>query len=223
MDIDSSQQPITRPPYYGSSPQKRPRLSVSQDFSNVRRNLRNHGQGILKTHLVRSPSAIRSSPLKALPNLPPRQTADQLLRQYHACFHTAFPILHWPSFTQQYETVYRENSLRNVPMIWSGVLFAVFACGSLKVSLQDGKRYLKTSRDLTDPWAENLDLDHARAALLSSIFLTETNSTSAGWTLMGNAVRVAQDIGLHVETGRQSTMEEEMRRRVWWSIYACDR
>ena len=76
---------------------------------------------------------------------------------------------------------------------------------------------------MIDPWDEDLSLDHARCALLVSILLVELNFKSAGWIWLGNAVRIAQDIGLHHESQAWSSAEDEMRRRVWWSIYACDR
>lgn len=71
-------------------------------------------------------------------------------------------------------------------------------------------------------WSEDLTLDHARAALLSSIFLVEMNLKSAGWIWIGLAVRISFDIGLHCEAGTWPAVETEMRRRVWWCVYACD-
>ena len=88
---------------------------------------------------------------------------------------------------------------------------------------QDGHYYLDVSKNLTEAWDEDLSLDHARCALLRSIILVENNCKSAGWICLGTAVHMAQDIGLHWETGSWPSAEEEMRRRLWWSIYTCDR
>ena len=52
-------------------------------------------------------------------------------------------------------------------------------------------------------------------------------TTCSCWTTLGQAVRTAQSIGLHVETESQkssmSPLTRERRRRVWYSIYVLDR
>jgi len=76
---------------------------------------------------------------------------------------------------------------------------------------------------LTDLFNDEFTIDHARAALLTSIFLMEINCKSASWTWLGSTVRIAQDIGLHRESGPWGVVENEVRRRVWWGIYVWDR
>lgn len=209
-------------PLYDQRPTKRKRTLGSGDLSKVGANMQMYGRGIFKPPYPhqQTPSPVSFS--SALPGLPPKHVADALLRQYHFTIHPTLPMLHWESFEQRYEAVYREGSLQHVPRIWSGLLFAVFAVGTLHRSWEDGQKYLEISRGLIDMWTEDLTLDHARAALLSSIFLVEMNLKSAGWTWIGFAVRISFDIGLHCEAGTWPAIEEEMRRRVWWSIYSCD-
>ena len=46
------------------------------------------------------------------------------------------------------------------------------------------------------------------------------------WNILGQAVRLAQSLGLHVETRpsrHRSQTELEKRRRIWYSIYVLDR
>ena len=154
--------------------------------------------------------------------LPPKEIADTLIHQYHLTIHPTLPFIHWPSFKEQYDSVYKEQNLSLVPRIWVALLFAVLACGTLHHSWHDGTKFFRSSKSLVDMWAEDFTLDHVRAALLHSIFLVEINLKSAGWVWVGFAVRISLDIGLHCEAGTWSPVEEEMRRRVWWSLYACD-
>lgn len=55
------------------------------------------------------------------------------------------------------------------------------------------------------------------------------NNHYSCWTILGQAVRVAQSIGLHIEseesdnTKTTHSPEIEKRRRVWYSIYVLDR
>ena len=201
---------------------KRHKPTIVQDFSRARSNVRRYGRGIF-----RPPQALQSTASEistsSIPELPLKHVGDELLRHYHTSIHVTFPIIHWQSFIQKYEEVYREGSLQHAPRIWGALLFLVFGFGALRHSIKDGQTYLETSKNLIDIWAIDFDLDHVRCALLSSVFLVEMNLKSAAWAWLGFAVRIAQDIGLHSDIGTWSATELEMRRRVWWSVYACDR
>jgi hypothetical protein len=165
------------------------------------------------------------------PPLPPNQIGERLLAQYYQTIHCVIPILHWPQFVQRYEEVKAQGDLSNVSPSWGSILFAIFACGLLytvdpeikRLYPDEGRVFIGYSRQLTDLFNDEFTIDHARAALLTSIFLTELNCKSAAWTWLGSTVRIAQDIGLHRESGPWSVVEGEMRRRVWWGIYVWDR
>ena len=201
---------------------KRRRVTGAADLSVIGSNMERHGRGIFKPPYPRERASSPFSPSSNLPALPPKEITEVLMRQYQATLHPTLPVIHWPSFQSKYDAVYKANSLKDVPRMWVALLFAVFACGTLHRSWHDGKKYLEISRSLIDTWTEDLTLDHARIALLQCIFLVEMNHKSAGWIWIGFAVRISFDIGLHCETGRWSPVEEENRRRVWWSIYTCD-
>lgn len=207
-----------------SSQRKKSKSLVKQDLSRVRTSLRKVGMGVFKAPYPHDQHSLgQGSSKPGLPGLPPKNVADALLGQYHASFHVTLPIIHWPSFVQQYEAIYREGSLHTVQCIWGALFFGVLGCGSLTRGFQDGQDYLDAAKSLVDVWDEDISIDHARSALLISIILVETNSKSAGWVWLGIAVRMGQDIGLHYESQTWPSVEDEMRRRVWWSIYACDR
>ncbi|EDP56759.1 C6 transcription factor, putative [Aspergillus fumigatus A1163] len=227
LEIDGTGQPQLKLPDIGYRPSRRPKAPVLQDLSEARVNLRKYGRGILKV-----PSPYRQPGPKSLltadpPRLPPKDVANHLLAQYYSCIHCVLPIIHWPSFMVEYENVYRNGSLVGVPREWAAVLFGVFACGSLHTldrnREEEGKEFIKTSCGVIDVWQDNFTLDQARCALLVSIFLYEVNSKSASWVWIGSAVRIAQELGLHIESGPWPVVEREMRRRVWWGMYAWDR
>lgn len=202
---------------------KRHKPTIVQDFSKTRSNVRRYARDIFKPPQGSQSATFEVSAAPSIPELPLRHVGDELLRRYHTSVHIIFPIIHWPSFTQQYEEVYRDGSLQQAPRIWSALLFLVFGLGVLSRSLESGQGYLEASKTFADLCVKDFDLDYVRYALLSCLLLFEMNLKSAGWAWLGFAVRISQDIGLHSDIGTWSATELEMRRCVWWSVYAYDR
>ncbi|MBZ6376421.1 MAG: fungal specific transcription factor domain-containing protein [Kocuria palustris] len=228
VDVDEGvSQPMIKLPEIEYRPVRRSKAPIAQDFSDVRSNLRHYGRGILKVPTPYRQQAAESVVTADAPELPPKNLADHLLAQYFGCIHSVLPVLHWPAFIAEYEKVYRSGSLLGVSTEWAAVLFGVFACGAIHTNEADreeeGKKYVRTSCGIIDVWHDVFSLDRARAALLASIFLYEVNSKSASWVWIGSAVRVAQEIGLHIDSGPWPAVEGEMRKRVWWGLYAWDR
>jgi hypothetical protein len=231
MDIDSEgpQQIPLQLPEVGSHPKRRQRPPLPQELSRVRSNIRNFSRGIFKPPAPYRQIGSQAHFNPPRPDLPPKHIADHLLSSYYASVHMIIPILHWPTFEQEYEAVYKAGTLHGVPPVWSSLFFAVLALGvlfSTEPSIHrphKGKEYIEISRVLIDLWNDEFVIDHARAAILTSIFLSEMNLKSAAWIWLASAARISQDIGLHNETGPWPMIEGEMRRRVWWGIYVWDR
>lgn len=227
LDVDSSGQSPIRLPDVGYHPPRRNRPAARQCLSAVRSNVRNYGKGIMKMPPPYRQIRTQAVMTENLPVLPPRNVANHLLGQYFSHIHSVLPILHWPTFLADYDKVYQKGSLHGAPREWAAVLFSVFACGAQHTldsdKFTDGKDYVKTSMMIIDVWQDEFSMDQARAALLLSIFLFEMNLKSASWVWLGSAVRTSQDIGLHIESGPWSAVDGEMRKRVWWGIYAWDR
>lgn len=227
IEFDPSGQPVLKLPDVGGQPFRQNRPPIAQDFSRVRANIRSYGSGIVKVpppyRQVQPSSFITENG----PALPPKPLADRLLSQYHTYVHSVLPIIHWPSFTADYQEVYQRGTLRGSLREWAAVLFGVFACGVMHTldsnKQKDAQAYLLVSQTIVDMWLDDFSLDQARVSLLASIALYEMNSRSSSWVWLGSAVRIAQDIGLHIESGPWSAVEREMRRRLWWGIYAWDR
>ena len=223
--------PRNRPVVYRSQTQlgsipsfpEHQKSNLRADFSKARRNLVTHGQGVIKSPFSQSPAFPPPTPKKGLPQLPPRYLADTLMQKYFESIPNALPILHWQSFTQQYENVYQKGSFQFVPHAWAALFFAMLACGSLYDRRGSGQTFLEISQDMMDFWTDSPTLDHVASALLTSLYFLETNRRSAGWTMLGYALRAAQDLGLHREKTYTFADDGEICRRVWWSVYIFDR
>jgi hypothetical protein len=229
MDSEGPQQTPLQLPEIGSHPKRRQIPPPPHDLSRVRSNIRNFSRGIFKPPAPYRQIGSQAHFNPPRPDLPPKRIVDHLMSSYYGSVHLTIPILHWTTFQQEYEAVYKAGTLHGVPPVWSSLFFAVLAVGvhfSNDASIHrphKGKEFIETSRMLIDLWNDEFVIDHARTALLMSIFLTEMNLKSAAWTWLASAVRISQDIGLHCETGPWPIIEGEMRRRVWWGIYVWDR
>ncbi|KAL6703964.1 hypothetical protein ACN47E_008902 [Coniothyrium glycines] len=214
---------------YEGAPQ-RIAAPILNDFDHVRSNIRKYSQGIFSTpHQV--PSGLRHLSGRR-PDLPPRADFTHLSRSYLDTIQEWYPVLHWPSFQHEADEVYISRSFEGVSREWMGLFFAVLACGTLQSaayaeplskSKHAGLAYFDIACDALSPWAQSLTMTHVQAALLVSIFATERNMKSSGSMWLASAVRAAQELQIHSQVDAFSNIESEMRRRVWWAIYARDR
>ena len=211
--------------------QSRSLAPVGQNATNSREHIRNYCHGVFKLppsyrHLTHQVYSSHQHP-----QLPEHSLAEQLLDSYLTTIHSYIPILHWPTFLGVYQRVYEKGDLSEEPPSWGSLLFAVFACGLLyncdskirTLHPDKGEQFIRQSHQLTDLFNDEFTVDHARTSLLTSIFLMEINCKSASWTWLGSTVRIAQDIGLHRDSGTWGVAENEVRRRIWWGIYVWDR
>lgn len=231
MDMDTApfdEVPLQLPPV-GEEPKPRERPMSIPELSRARASIRNLSKGV-----YRPPAAYRFQGPALFdpprPELPSRQIADGLLHAYYRSAHTMFPILHWPTFQATVDDLHKGHLLKAAPLSTLSLYFAVLATGSLfstdpptSNSFYQPAELLESARRMLDPWGTDFDLDTARSLFLITFCLNEMNIKSAAWNLLGNAVRVAQDIELYTEVSQSPFIETEMRRRTWWAIYIMDR
>lgn len=229
-DLDNSSSQVSTLQLPEASKERRQAPPIMEGFDDVRMNIRNYSRGIFKPPPPYRAYGRQSNYPHTTPALPPKQVADRLLSHYHSSVHVYAPQIHWPTFVQEYENVYRNGSFQRQPHNWVSLFFGVLACGTLmdpqpNSSPQEGEgaQYLDICMRNLNTWSDELTFDTVRASLLISIYFIETNLRSAGWMWLGATVRSAQDIGLYTERGPYPPMEAEMRRRVWWSVYNWDR
>lgn len=208
-------------------------LQRSNRYDQARRNIRRYSRGIFKPPpAYRSTKSFIDAP-KEMPRLPPKHIADHLIATCHDTFCQYSPVLHWPTFLDEYESLYRTGSLINTPRSRAALLFAMFSIGALPrqghsapsppETYNDGEFYLQEALRQMQGWTDELTIDHCRAALLISVFYVESNMRSAGWTWLSLAVSFGTEIGLQDESRINFSIETQTRRRVWWAIYLWER
>ncbi|KAI9741763.1 MAG: hypothetical protein M1834_000149 [Cirrosporium novae-zelandiae] len=228
LDSENLQHTLKLPEVESKSQRKRKPLA-HPELSKARNNVRIYGRALFRPPAPYRQLRPQHQFFPNVPELPPKEIADHLLERYHSSVHPMLPILHWPTFSGEYERIFRNPVSNSTCPTWLALLFNVFALGALYSSNPtigqsvDERRFAECSMRFIDTLNDELTIEHVRQALLVSVFLLEINNKSAAWIWAGTAIRLAQDIGLHRETGPWSVLEAEMRRRVWWGVYAWDR
>lgn len=216
-------------PSVGKSPRRMLKARSPQDLTNARVQLNDVGRGLLKPPVtgMQPRSNTTYSNVSDLQGLPSRPAAERLLHYYHECIHRHFPVLYWPKFQRAFDVAMETGSAQSLPTDWVATLYGVLACGALATHdpsrLLEAQDYLTRAVSTINFWEDDVSTNQAVVAFLSSIALLELNRKSASWIWLGSAIRIGQDLGLHVQGGQWSPIEGEMRKRIWYSFYAWDR
>ncbi|KAH9844024.1 fungal-specific transcription factor domain-containing protein [Rhodofomes roseus] len=191
------------------------------------------------------PAQVFFGKVRALPRpeeveYPDRDLADKLVDAYFARFHFLVPILDKPSFMRRYTYLMDHNNdseLARRQTAFIALVCAVFAVAARFVNdprllkadnLDDagmGMVYYERALILHYISHASTQLEHVQCFILMSSFLCAVNCLPQAWLLVGQAVRSAQDLGLHRSPRRLfiSPIEKETRRKVWWGVYTLDR
>jgi hypothetical protein len=226
---DSASSVYAEFPAIGKSPRRMLKARAPQDLTSARVQLNDVGRGLLKppvtgVQLRSHTTHIRVSDLQGLPTRP---AAERLLHYYHEYIHRLYPVLYWPKFQRNFAIAMEQGGAQSLPTDWVATFYAVLACGALathdRARLPEAQDYLTRAISTINFWEDDVSTNQAIVAFLASIALIEMNRKSASWIWLGSAIRIVQDLGLHVQGGQWSPVEGEMRKRIWYSFYVWDR
>ena len=190
--------------------------------------------------LDRSSSAIEDS------HLPPRALADQLLQLYYTRVHCLYPYLHWPTIMQAYRRLWMSDAeVRNScqltgyglggPQCSASVFYSslnvIFALATqflpkpAQERAERARPFSRRARNLLRlDYLDRGDLALVQALLILAHYLQCTKLPTRCWSVAGVAYRMAQGLGLHLESGNRHVppLEAEIRRRVWHGCVCLD-
>lgn len=175
--------------------------------------------------------------------LPRRPLADDLLQAYFTSAYDFLPVFHRHVFEKIYERLWSRSKPDEYydphGHIQDGIVLAMlnvcFALGSLfseRIADEDrestAEEFYQRSRALTNfDICDHSDLSAVMLQLLTGLYLQTTSHTSRCWNVVGVAIRLAQDLGLHKDpslygNGGDSALVD-LKRRVWYSCVVMDR
>lgn len=159
------------------------------------------------------PFFVRGQTWPRLPHLPqpdqlvrpPRYISDLLINLYFDQLHYIMPIVYKPHFMQRYNILLNTRSPASLDAGFLSVFFAVCACASGilprdpgKSSTFTGLQYYESALLLHYASTGEGSIEQVQCLALLSMCSAGWNTLAQSWKWAGQAVRAAQDLGLHV-------------------------
>jgi hypothetical protein len=164
--------------------------------------------------------------------LPPRRKADALMEYYWRTVFPLYPLVDPNDFQTRYDNLWKGTLPEHDESEFLCLVNTVFALSTQideSVRPQDrsrvSKTYLKRAQALLNIWRPG-SLQTVQIFLILAHYLQTTNELHQCWMSIGNAVRTAQSLGLHLDRTPNrilSSSERELRRRVWYGCVLMDR
>ncbi|EFX06280.1 c6 zinc finger domain containing protein [Grosmannia clavigera kw1407] len=200
-------------------------------------------------HMVTSQASMDSDGESAPSPLPPLHTVRPFIEAYFQHTHITFPLLHRPSFLATVDRIYGEPGFYERHPREAFVFDMVLAIGSSNFNRFDESaanscRFFAVAQSKLGAMLSMDDsLTALKAILLISqhgIFSNLRDTSASIWHLVGVGARICIEQGLHLERRqlqqqqqqqqqngsahtRAVTLDEELRRRCFWSLYNLDR
>lgn len=173
----------------------------------------------------------------ATSSLPPRETADTLVRVFFDKVHPNYPLFHRGMFQLSYEALWEPgagSSAHKADTGWMCCLGMVFVFGAQALEQHDKqpaasiqRRYLNFVRSSLSQLVGTTSLANVQALLLLQLYEHNTGQRNAAWMFLGCASRMAIALGMHRDLAESASgvepAERAIRRRVWWTLYAFER
>ncbi|KAI4151263.1 MAG: hypothetical protein LQ340_003599 [Diploschistes diacapsis] len=169
--------------------------------------------------------------------LPSREIVDRLTRLYFDTYEHIYRILHRPSFWAQYGCGDYHTWSESLVAIVLLVVATVNCLSTTELSFHDQN---SSAREAAETWITSVELWLSRQSqkhVTMEFFQTHCLLLLAkrincikrkrAWTASGNLLRQAVSSGLHlepslIEKNEISVFEQEMRRRLWATIFEWD-
>lgn len=165
--------------------------------------------------------------------LPPKHESLSLLKDYFDNFNCMFPLFHRPTFMHLVERQYSKDPYQGSGW-WASLNVALAIAHRLRVMSnlvpheEDEKAwgYMKNAMAVfSELTMRNTDLLSVQALLGMALYMQGTPNPQPSSLLVGTAIRLSHNIGLHKRgTGfNLNPIEIEQRKRVFWIAYMLDK
>jgi hypothetical protein len=170
------------------------------------------------------------------PTLPPSKEFEQLASIFHQRIYPIYPLLDMFFLRSDFQRI-SVHPLEDLPHADIPKLSCLYSVASIATDemaggyTDTGSLFLTAAYSLMAYLTSTPYLPSVQALLLLTIALKARNKDGAGRQTLGQAIRIAQSIGLHRRldtaaiTPGQSNFEhdQQLDARVWWSCYILEK
>ncbi|KAJ6011695.1 hypothetical protein N7522_002050 [Penicillium canescens] len=176
--------------------------------------------------------------------LPPLERALEMVETYFEYAVVTYRFLHRGHVEQWLRQIYQSNiSAKNPPTdLMVGrccIVYSVLAIGTLYERRtpepdvdydEQSERWFALSKRMSSIESGAPQLETVQARLNRSLYLLASSRASECWFAFGTTVQFLTALDLHrkwpstmVEQGKGTYMEQELRKRTFWSVYTLDK
>lgn len=146
---------------------------------------------------------------------PPRYLADVLIKLYFDELHYTMPVLYQPHFMRRYDLLMNSSSNdgADIDAGFLATLFGVCACAAGLLPRESGSsstfagfKYYESAIMLHYASTGEGTIEQVQTLALLSICSAGWNTLAQSWKFAGQAIRAAQDLGLHVSLNSRRTI-----------------
>ncbi|GKZ29551.1 hypothetical protein AbraIFM66950_005389 [Aspergillus brasiliensis] len=165
----------------------------------------------------------------ALSVLPPRSLADTLIRAYWDFDWVLYPIVDKINVEAAYESLWTPTG-NTCPRLSLSIINLCFAIGCLyceslspKERCAMGNDFFARAERLYKREEQAPSVERVQCLLLCGSYLQSTDKVYNCWMTVGEAIRMAQCLGIHQPALSETVSHRETRRRVWHGCVWLDR
>ncbi|KAJ5569515.1 uncharacterized protein N7459_008945 [Penicillium hispanicum] len=196
--------------------------AASESSTGVGMELPNVGE-IFRDQLEhRRPSVARPATAPRVLRLSSFEEAEQVTGQYFGSMGYQYPFMSRPEFMGHLRHIYTGG----IPSPEIHNSYHIIIAISLLIGSADTAQaadFYHASQETLPLALQNEDLPAVRSLLALALYTMFATSGPSIWHVLGATMRLAVSLGLHKARSYASVTEEEMAKRVFWSLYNLDR
>lgn len=170
----------------------------------------------------RRPSVARPSVTPRVLRLASLEEAERVAGEYFDSMGYQYPFMSRPDFLDHLQQIYTGGAPSpEVHNAYHIVMAVALLIGSADPSR--ATEFYHASQETLPLALQNEDLTAVQTLLSLALYTLFATSGPSIWHILGTAMRLATSLGLHKARSYPSVAEEEMAKRVFWSLYNLDR
>ncbi|OXB38059.1 hypothetical protein J007_02164 [Cryptococcus neoformans] len=164
------------------------------------------------------------------PSLPPANVAECILNNVYRHLQCRYPFLDWARVRHWHlkreSLCFCASSAPLDDQLGAFFIWMVYALGAefdLQPGLETHDIYFRQASQYLPRIMAPYDLWSVRALLMTTFYAFRSVSGPSLWLLGGFAMRICIEMGLHRKRSTGDLLQDELRKRIFWSAYAFDR